>query len=135
MGIDVSSATIFLRKKKEDWQHMLAQGQSSLPKKIIIKIKTKTIKIFYFNGKNSFEKCHKFPRTELATQEAFFMDMVENTDMSKEYHLGRKKMSWGVFLFCSDDWEPEFTERLLHSLLWGPQLQGHAAPGAFATVD
>ena len=30
MGIDVNSGTISLKQKEEDWQHMLAQGQSSL---------------------------------------------------------------------------------------------------------
>ena len=32
IATDVSSATIFL-KQKEDWQYMLAQGQSSSPEK------------------------------------------------------------------------------------------------------
>ena len=32
-GIDVSSVTIFLKQKEEDWQQMVAQGQSSSPKK------------------------------------------------------------------------------------------------------
>ena len=30
---DVSSATVFLKQKEEDWQKMLAQGQPSSPKK------------------------------------------------------------------------------------------------------
>ena len=33
IGADISSATIFLKQKQEDWQQMLAQGQSSSPKK------------------------------------------------------------------------------------------------------
>ena len=33
IGTDVSSATIFLKQKEEDWQQTLAQGQSSSPKK------------------------------------------------------------------------------------------------------
>ncbi|MPX07482.1 hypothetical protein C0133_08905, partial [Moraxella catarrhalis] len=33
MGTDVSSGPIFLKQKEEDWQQMLAQGQSSSPKK------------------------------------------------------------------------------------------------------
>ena len=32
IGRDVSSAAIFLKQKEEDWQQMLAQGQSSSPK-------------------------------------------------------------------------------------------------------
>ena len=32
IGTDVSSGTIFLKQKEEDWQQMLAQGQSSSPK-------------------------------------------------------------------------------------------------------
>ena len=32
-GTDVSSGTIFLKQKEEDWQQMLAQGESSSPKK------------------------------------------------------------------------------------------------------
>ena len=31
-GTDVSSAIIFLKQKEEDWQQVLAQGQSSSPK-------------------------------------------------------------------------------------------------------
>ena len=31
IGIDVSSETIFLKQKQEDWKQMLAQGQSFLP--------------------------------------------------------------------------------------------------------
>ena len=31
--MDVSSVTVFLRQKEEDWQQMLAQGQSSSTKK------------------------------------------------------------------------------------------------------
>ena len=31
--MDVSSGTVFLKQKGEDWQQMLAQGQSSSPKK------------------------------------------------------------------------------------------------------
>ena len=38
IGTDLNSRTIFLKRKKrreeEDWQQMLAQGQSSLPKKL-----------------------------------------------------------------------------------------------------
>ena len=33
IGIDVTSGPIFLKQKEEDWQWMLAQGQSSSPKK------------------------------------------------------------------------------------------------------
>ena len=33
IGTDVSSVTIFLKQKEEDWQWMLAWGQSSSPKK------------------------------------------------------------------------------------------------------
>ena len=33
IGTDVSSRTIFLKQKEEDWQWMLAQGQSFSPKK------------------------------------------------------------------------------------------------------
>ena len=30
--MDISSATVFFKQKEDDWQHMLAQGQSSSPK-------------------------------------------------------------------------------------------------------
>ena len=33
MGTDISPVTIFLKQKEEDWQWMLPQGQSSLPKR------------------------------------------------------------------------------------------------------
>lgn len=31
--MDISSGTVFLGQREEDWQQMLAQGQSSSPKK------------------------------------------------------------------------------------------------------
>ena len=37
IGIDVSSATIFLKQKEKDWQQMLAQGQSSSHTQKVIK--------------------------------------------------------------------------------------------------
>ena len=33
IGRDVSSVAVFLKQKEEDWQQMLAQSQSSSPKK------------------------------------------------------------------------------------------------------
>ena len=41
MGTDVSSATTFLKQKEEDWQQMLAQGQSPSPKRKEEEINTK----------------------------------------------------------------------------------------------
>ena len=32
MGTDVSAEPLFLERKEEDWQQVLAQGQSSSPK-------------------------------------------------------------------------------------------------------
>ena len=36
MGTDISSQTLFLKQKEDDWQQVLAQGQSSAPKKKLI---------------------------------------------------------------------------------------------------
>ena len=50
-GTDVSSATIFLKQKEEDWQQMLlAQGQSSSPKN---KIKCQSLSV---SGKNNIQR-------------------------------------------------------------------------------
>ena len=48
IGTDLISATIFLKEKEEDWQKMLAQGQSSLPKN-----KKKIFKSQLKNGKKA----------------------------------------------------------------------------------
>ena len=50
IGTDISSLTIFLKQKEEDWQQMLAQSQSYSPKE---KRKNKT------NTKNSEKEREK----------------------------------------------------------------------------
>ena len=46
IGTDLSSVTIFLKQKEEDWQQMLAQGQSSSQKIYINDNKQLEIKCF-----------------------------------------------------------------------------------------
>ena len=47
IGTDVSSATVLLKQKEEDWQHMLAEGQSSSQKnkRILMKISEKIYEV------------------------------------------------------------------------------------------
>ena len=87
-GIDVSSATIFLKQKEEDWQPMLAQGQSSSQK-------TKNLKLTFsiFTGQDKFIHLFIGNRTDTNWTPKSLLGRKTGNEPSENIFTGEKSWS------------------------------------------